>query len=183
MAEHGVRETATVGNRIGILALHGGLEAGTAEIARAAAERSGAGLYILDQPVGLAWHLPSIEYLPGHSSGLHRVLSAIDVAVSVHGYGRSNLRPAVLLGGGNRRLAGALGAYLRSRGLDVIDRLAEIPAGLRGLHAANPVNLPPGGGVQLELPVGVRHGANAESVVAAIAALAALFHPSGVAPA
>ena len=180
LAEHGVRETATVGNRVGILALHGGLEAGTSEIAQAAAERCGAGLYTVDQPAALAWHVPSIEYHPGHSTGLDRVLSSIDLAVSLHGYGRPHLRPAVLLGGGNRWLASALARYLRYRGVPVIDRLEEIPAGLRGLHAANPVNLPPGGGVQVELPVGARQGNSAEAVVAAIIALAALSGPTSV---
>jgi phage replication-related protein YjqB (UPF0714/DUF867 family) len=34
----------------------------------------------------------------------------------------------------------------------VVDELEAIPPELRGVHRANPVNLPPGGGVQLELP-------------------------------
>jgi phage replication-related protein YjqB (UPF0714/DUF867 family) len=41
-------------------------------------------------------------------------------------------------------------------GFAVIDHLDDIPVALRGLHPANPVNKPPRGGVQLELPPMVR---------------------------
>jgi phage replication-related protein YjqB (UPF0714/DUF867 family) len=34
----------------------------------------------------------------------------------------------------------------------VVDQLDDIPTDLRGVHRRNPVNLPRGGGVQLELP-------------------------------
>jgi hypothetical protein len=35
---------------------------------------------------------------------------------------------------------------------DIVTELERIPPDLRGMHAANPVNLPSGGGVQIELP-------------------------------
>ena len=35
---------------------------------------------------------------------------------------------------------------------EVVDDLEQIPTELRGVHRANPVNLPRRGGVQLELP-------------------------------
>jgi phage replication-related protein YjqB (UPF0714/DUF867 family) len=38
----------------------------------------------------------------------------------------------------------------------VVTDLDAIPTELRGLHPANPVNLPAGGGAQLELPPRVR---------------------------
>ena len=38
----------------------------------------------------------------------------------------------------------------------MLDDLDAIPSELRGLHRRNPVNLPRGGGVQLELPPRVR---------------------------
>jgi phage replication-related protein YjqB (UPF0714/DUF867 family) len=39
---------------------------------------------------------------------------------------------------------------------EVVDELEHIPPELRGQHMGNPVNLPPHGGVQLELPPRVR---------------------------
>ncbi|MEY2436819.1 MAG: hypothetical protein QOF97_1655, partial [Acidimicrobiaceae bacterium] len=53
-------------------------------------------------------------------------------------------------------LAGALRAAIEPQGYEVIDALEAIPAPLRGVHPANPVNLPPGGGVGLELPPRIR---------------------------
>jgi phage replication-related protein YjqB (UPF0714/DUF867 family) len=67
----------------------------------------------------------------------------------------------LLLGGRNRLLATQLGTALRSRLGDdftIVDELADIPEELRGQHPRNPVNLPPGRGVQLELPPRVRSG-------------------------
>ena len=52
-----------------------------------------------------------------------------------------------------------MAAYLRAAlppAYGVVDDLEEIPRGLRGLHDANPVNLPRDGGVQLELPPTIR---------------------------
>ena len=78
----------------------------------------------------------------------------MDVAVAVHGYGREGLWTTLLLGGGNRDLATHVGRHLRDAmpGYEVIDDLEQIPGDLRGVHRANPVNLPRDGGVQLELP-------------------------------
>ena len=38
----------------------------------------------------------------------------------------------------------------------VVDDVGAMPSTLRGLHPDNPVNRPPGGGVQVELPPSVR---------------------------
>jgi phage replication-related protein YjqB (UPF0714/DUF867 family) len=60
----------------------------------------------------------------------------------------------LLLGGRNRDLATHVGACLRDAmpGYEVVDDLDAIPRDLRGVHRANPVNLPRSAGVQLELP-------------------------------
>jgi phage replication-related protein YjqB (UPF0714/DUF867 family) len=39
---------------------------------------------------------------------------------------------------------------------EIVDDIEQVPNALRGLHPDNPVNLPRGGGVQLELPPRVR---------------------------
>ena len=80
------------------------------------------------------------------------------MAIALHGYGRVAQPRRLLLGGTNRRLAAVLGAALAARlaGFEVVSDLADIPAELRGLHPANPVNRPAAGGVQLELPPSAR---------------------------
>jgi len=84
----------------------------------------------------------------------------VDVVVALHGYGAEGYWTTLLLGGRNRTLATHIGSSLRStlapHGYDVIDDLESIPSRLRGVHRDNPVNLPRGGGVQLELPPRVR---------------------------
>ena len=53
----GVEEQSTLRSRFGFLAVHGGLEQGTAEIATAAAEAAGASIYAVVQPDDLKWHV------------------------------------------------------------------------------------------------------------------------------
>jgi phage replication-related protein YjqB (UPF0714/DUF867 family) len=158
LASPGVREDCTLRSRAGVLAIHGGLEEGTAEIARTAAEQAGASVYIVEQPDDLRWHVPSHRFDPRHSTHLAEFCAHVDVAISLHGYGREGYWTRLLLGGSNRELAGELGEALRVAlpGYEAITDLAAIPAELRGLHAGNPVNRPRGGGVQLELPPRVR---------------------------
>ena len=50
LATVGVQERLVAGSRVGVCALHGGLEHGTAEIAEAAATASGASFYAVVQP-------------------------------------------------------------------------------------------------------------------------------------
>ena len=70
----------------------------------------------------------------------------------------ADLAMALLLGGGNRDLAATLGSHLRPALPDyrVVTQMEQIPVRLRGVHPANPVNLPRDGGVQLELCPSVR---------------------------
>ncbi len=147
-----------LGSHIGFLALHGGLEPGTAELAQVAADRSGASLYSVVQPDDLKWHVPSNEVVPLDVPALATFLDHVDVVVSLHGYWRADHPTALLVGGANRVRAADLSARLRAAlpDYEVVDDLAVIPPDLRGLHPANPVNLTRGGGVQLELPHPVR---------------------------
>jgi len=159
LATPGVREVVELRSTFGFMAFHGGsLEERTDVIAAAAAEASSASYYGVLQPADLQWHLPSTQVSPAASSALAQFLDHVDVVVTVHGFGRHGYWTTLLLGGGNRALAEHVGAHLRTAlpGYEVLTDLDRIPRGLRGLHADNPVNLPRGGGVQLELPPRVR---------------------------
>jgi len=159
LAHPGVEEVQCLGSRVGFLAVHGGsLEEGTDEIAAEAARAAGASLYAVVLPPDLWWHIPSRMISPDHSPALAAFLDHVDVAISVHGFGRAGLFTSVLLGGGNRELAGELADGLRPAlpDYDIVVDLDLIPVELRGLHPDNPVNRPRHGGVQVELPPRVR---------------------------
>lgn len=158
LAHPGVDESSEIAGPVGFLALHGGLERGTAEIARAAAVRSGASWYAVVQPPDLRWHVPSHRFDPDQSHRLARVLDHCDVVVSIHGYGRDDLWTTLLLGGDDRSRARALGRHLRAvlPEYEVLDDLDAIPRELRGIDPRNPVNRARAGGVQVELPPRVR---------------------------
>jgi phage replication-related protein YjqB (UPF0714/DUF867 family) len=158
LASPGVEERAELAGRFGFLAFHGGLEGGTEVVAEQAARASGASFYVLIQPPTLRWHLPSHVVGKGASPALAGFLAHVDFAIAVHGYGRRDRPRDILIGGGNRELAAAVAAALRPRlpGSVLVDDLDAIPTEMRGLHPTNPVNLCPSGGVQLELPPGVR---------------------------
>jgi phage replication-related protein YjqB (UPF0714/DUF867 family) len=158
LAYPGVEEHVELRSRFGFLALHGGLEPGTAELADAAATPSGASIYTVVQPDDLRWHVPAHRMAPSDAPSLAEFLDHVDIVVSLHGYQRPDLPRAVLVGGAHRDLAAQLGARLRAvlPDYDVIDELTRIPADLRGVHPRNPVNLTRSGGIQLELPHRVR---------------------------
>jgi phage replication-related protein YjqB (UPF0714/DUF867 family) len=174
----GVEERSVLRARFGFLALHGGLEQGTAEIAAAAAESSGSSLYAVVQPDDLKWHVPSLHFDPEQSGELATFLDHVDVVMSIHGYG--GLRGSddrwitALVGGGNRALAASLAVRLREalplyRFVDDVERM---PTDLRGVHRANPVNRTRGGGVQIELPPRVRREPDVSTLVGALAEFA-----------
>lgn len=147
-------------SRFGFLAFHGGsLERMTDRIAAEAAERSGASLYAVVQPPDMRWHLPSVEVTPEASERLAAFLDHVEVAVAIHGFGREGLWSTLLVGGGHRPLADHIGRHLSPALEDheVCTDIDAMPAELRGVHTDNPVNrCRGGGGVQLELPPGVR---------------------------
>jgi len=179
LAHPGVVEDMRLGSRVGVMALHGGIEDETSELATEVAESTGASLYAVIQPDDLAWHVPSIEYHVQHSDQLDRYLSHIDRVVSLHGFGRPHLKRSILVGGANRPLAASVGAILRRHtDVRVVDQLDEIPAGLRGCHPANPVNQTTGGGVQLELSASVRWEPDRTDLVEALAAVVGQLAPA-----
>jgi len=161
LAHPGVEELCELRSSFGVMAFHGGnLERGTDAIAGEVAARAGASLYAVVQPPDLRWHVPSIAVQPAASPVLAAFVAHVDVAVAVHGYGRDGWWTRLLLGGRNRELAMHLGVAVRAavepHGYEVIDDIDEIPRELRGLDRRNPVNLPSGAGVQLELPPRIR---------------------------
>ena len=174
----GVEEQSTLRSRFGFLAVHGGLEQGTAEIATAAAEAAGASIYAVVQPEALKWHISSLQYDPAHSGELAAFLAHVDLAVSVHGYG--GLRGSddrwvtALVGGANRVLAVALARVLRDAlpAYRFVDDLGVMPPELRGVHPANPVNRPRLGGAQIELPPRIRREPDVPRLISALAGFA-----------
>ena len=160
IAHPGADEVCELRGRFGLMAFHGGnLERTTDVIAHEVAQRSGASLYAVIQHAPLREHVPSITIRPEHSERLQAFLDRVHTVIAVHGYGRETQFWNVLLGGRNRDLAAHLARSLRTAlpsEFGVVDDLSAIPRGLRGLHEANPVNLPPNAGVQLELPPTIR---------------------------
>jgi phage replication-related protein YjqB (UPF0714/DUF867 family) len=162
----GVVEEWKLRSQFGFLAIHGGsLERGTAEVATEAADCAGASFYAVRQPESLRWHIPSALIDPSSSPALSAFLDHVDVVVSVHGYGRRGYSNVVLIGGRNRELATRAAVALRAAvpSHRFVDDLGAIPPTLRGMHVDNPVNRPPGGGIQLELPPTLRNGHGAAS--------------------
>jgi phage replication-related protein YjqB (UPF0714/DUF867 family) len=159
LASPGVREECHLAGRVGFMAYHGGsLEHLTDVIARQAAERSGASYYAVLQPEDLVWHIPSHKVSPEESPALQRFVEHVDAVITIHGFGRQDMWTTLLLGGQNRELAEHVALRLRPRLPDytIETDLDAMPKELRGLHAANPVNLPRRQGVQIELPPRVR---------------------------
>jgi phage replication-related protein YjqB (UPF0714/DUF867 family) len=175
----GVEERFVAGSCVGVCALHGGLEQGTAEIAEAVGRAAGATFYAVVQPDNLRWHIPSHHYNVDASDTLATFLARVEIVISVHGFG--GLRGAddrwitSLLGGTNRELADETANALRNvlPQYHWITDLEVIPPHLRGMHPSNPVNIAPHGGVQIELPPRVRRaGADYNALVTTLAAVA-----------
>ncbi|WP_407666304.1 poly-gamma-glutamate hydrolase family protein [Mycobacterium pinniadriaticum] len=157
LTDPAVVEVSRLKSKFGFLAIHGGgLEQMTDVIAERAADAAGASLYLLRHPANYPHHLPSARYLAAESDRLAAFLDHVEVAVSVHGYGRIGRSTELLAGGGNRELARHLAANINLPGYRIVTDLGAIPSELRGLHPDNPVNRVRGGGAQLELPTRVR---------------------------
>jgi phage replication-related protein YjqB (UPF0714/DUF867 family)/gamma-glutamylcyclotransferase (GGCT)/AIG2-like uncharacterized protein YtfP len=153
----GVIEDSTLRSRFGFLAIHGGgLEQMTDVIAERAADAAGASVYVLRHPDHYPHHLPSALYRAQESERLAEFLDHVDVAVSLHGYGRLGRSTQLLAGGRNRALAEHLARHVVVPGYQIITDLDAMPRELRGLHPDNPVNRVRGGGTQLELTPRVR---------------------------
>jgi phage replication-related protein YjqB (UPF0714/DUF867 family) len=180
LAIPGMREESVLRSNIGFLALHGGSQdRGTDAIARRAAEQSNASYYAIFHPSELRVHLTSRLHDPAHSARLRAFLGHVDVAISVHGFGRDGFAlgidhggvlfiepygPAVrgrqtgplrgiILGGLNATLLHVARELFGHRfaGYHLADERVRL-----GFHPDNPVNLPASHGVQVELPPGLR---------------------------
>ncbi|MFL2987826.1 MAG: poly-gamma-glutamate hydrolase family protein [Candidatus Poriferisodalaceae bacterium] len=159
LSQPGVSEVLHLGSRFGFMAFHGGwLEEVTDDIASTAAERSGASYYGVLQGPNDQWHIPSRLVDPAESKNLGLFIDHVDVVVAIHGFGRPDLLRSVLLGGQNRDLAEFVACRLIAQlpHYEILHDISSIPVGLRGQHPRNPVNLPSGGGVQVELPPRIR---------------------------
>jgi len=162
LATDGVIEHCELRSKVGFMALHGGLEATTWEIAQEAAARSGASLYGVVQPPDLHWHVPSKAYELDASAALASFCDHVDIAISVHGYGgvvdHESRWLTVCVGGRGRTEGRVVADALRVHLPDytVLDDLDEIPPNYRGVHPDNPVNRVRRGGVQIELPPRIR---------------------------
>ncbi|MFC9158935.1 poly-gamma-glutamate hydrolase family protein [Streptomyces bauhiniae] len=145
--------TLHLGGPIGLLALHGGVEGGTAELAREVATRTGATLLTFTQPSGPRKHIPSTRMTP--CTPLTTFLTHAALTISLHGHNRRAHPRTIYTGGSNRPAARLVAAALSqwAPAFVPITTLSEIPHPLRGLHPDNPVNQTRDGGVQLELPV------------------------------
>jgi phage replication-related protein YjqB (UPF0714/DUF867 family) len=176
----GVQEECVLRSSVGFMALHGGSQdRGTHEIASQAAARAGASYYAIIQPSCLRFHLTSRGHDPDHSESFRAFLQHIEIAISVHGFGRDSFSlivdpargvviepygPAlrgsqtgplrgIIVGGKNPELLDYARGLLHERfaGYRVADERVQL-----GFHPENPVNLPPAHGVQIELPPGLR---------------------------
>jgi phage replication-related protein YjqB (UPF0714/DUF867 family) len=176
----GVREECILRSNVGFMALHAGSQdRGTEQIASRAAAQTGASYYAIVHPPGLRVHLTSRLHHPDHSANLRAFLAHVDVAISVHGFGRDGFAlwvdpdsglliepygPAIrgrqtgplrgiILGGLNAQLLAAARDLFQRRfaGYHVADERVRL-----GFHPDNPVNLPSAHGVQVELPPGLR---------------------------
>jgi phage replication-related protein YjqB (UPF0714/DUF867 family) len=157
LSDPGVLEESTLRSRFGFLAIHGGgLEQMTDVIAERAAQAADASVYLLRHPDHYPHHLSSARFRAEESARLAAFLDHVDVAVSLHGYGRIGRSTHLLAGGRNRTLATHLASHVVVPGYQVVTDLDAIPRELRGLHPNNPVNRVRGGGTQLELTPLVR---------------------------
>jgi phage replication-related protein YjqB (UPF0714/DUF867 family) len=178
--EPGVEERCVLRSAVGFLALHGGSQdRGTDLIAGRAADRVGASYYAIIQPPRLRIHISSRHLDPTQSSAMQSFLAHVDVAISVHGFGRDGfgfwlngdghllvepygppLKPGqrgplqgVIIGGRNEALLVEARAVFERRldGFRVADGRVRL-----GFHRDNPANLPRNHGVQIELPPALR---------------------------
>jgi phage replication-related protein YjqB (UPF0714/DUF867 family) len=176
----GIKEECILRSSVGFMALHGGSQdRGTEQMARRAALQAGASYYAIVQPDGLRVHLTSRLHDPEHSAHMRAFLEHVDIAISLHGFGREGFAlwldpgggliiepygPAIrgkqtgplrgiIVGGLNAPLLDAARELFRGRfaGYHVADRRVRL-----GFHPDNPVNLPSAHGVQVELPPGLR---------------------------
>jgi phage replication-related protein YjqB (UPF0714/DUF867 family) len=183
LATPGVVEGVVFRSRIGVLALHGGLEAATEVAAHRCADIAAASFYAVVQPPDLRFHVPSTKFDPRHSRKLSAFLEHALIAVSFHGFGRKGLEETGVVGGSNKRMRQMIAAAVADQtDLNAVAKDPDIPAGLEGVHPRNPVNMPLWGGVQIEMSSRARHPGPLESLVNAVAGVLVDEQPGVSAP-
>jgi phage replication-related protein YjqB (UPF0714/DUF867 family) len=160
-----VTEETVLAGRVGIMALHAGIESGTGMLAHRMAERTGASRYVVTQSDALRWHVPSAHYDPRESRSLASFLDHVTFAISLHGFGREHLPKTVLVGGGDTDLQQQFAPHLRRTTSVNVLAGDDVPPGLRGRHPHNPVNLVSGGGIQLEMSALCRENPLADQLI------------------
>ncbi|WP_330458685.1 poly-gamma-glutamate hydrolase family protein [Streptomyces sp. NBC_00820] len=150
--------TLTVRSDVGLLALHGSREGGTAELAHEVAARTGATCLVFTQPAGDPVHIPSHRMSVPHCESLREFLAHVSLTISLHGHLRRETPRSIFLGGTNREAAHTMAEALAplAPSFEAVTDMPAIPSGLRGLNPRNPVNLTRSGGVQIELPLTAR---------------------------
>ncbi|OLZ70285.1 hypothetical protein AV521_14100 [Streptomyces sp. IMTB 2501] len=157
--------TLVPGDGIGLLALHGSNEGGTAELAGLVARRCGATSLVFTQPGAREpVHIPSPRMAADHCALLREFLRRVSLTVSLHGHMRPEAPHTIFLGGANRPAARVLAEAFAAGApqFPTVTDLAAIPPALRGVHPQNPVNLTRLAGVQVELPLQARTSGGAD---------------------
>ena len=155
-----VQEYLRLEGPLGLIALHGGgIEPGTEEIARFVAYHSGASLYVYAgrrSGGNLSLHRPSHDGKAEKRTLFVEFLNHVKAAISIHGHGRGQDR--VYVGGLHQSMVQRFVGLVRPALFEYewIANPKIIPLGLRGQSPNNVVNLPPHGGMQLELPLKLR---------------------------
>ena len=88
---------------------------------------------------------------PRSPTRLAEFLDHVEVAISLHGYGRLAAAPSCSPAAATAHSPHHLADHIDVPGYHVVTDLDAIPRELRGLHPDNPVNRVRGGGAQLEL--------------------------------
>ncbi len=156
----GFVEYARFAGGVAVLAVHGGgIEPGTEELAEYAAAETGCSLYVFSgrlEKGNSRLRRMSRSLFREEDSLRSRVIGQANAVISIHGHGRdANEIYAV---GASEVLKGMFVELMAQRlpAFPVVTDPAKIPKGLAGLHPDNVVNLPAGGGLQLELPARLR---------------------------
>src|SRR6202007_1390147 len=147
LSEAGGVELSRLRSRFGFLAIHGGgLEEMTDVIAGRPADGANASGYLVRHPDRYPPLLSSARFGVGESARLAEFLDHVEIAISLHGYGRIGRGTPLLAGGSTRALAAHVADHLDLPGYQVVTDIDRIPLELRGLHPRNPVNLARDGG-------------------------------------
>src|SRR5258708_13235080 len=96
-------------------------------IAEHAADAAGASVYLIRHPDRYPHHVSSARFVRDESARLAEFLDHVDVAVSLHGYGRIGRATQLLAGGGNRAPAPHPADHLEPPRYPVRAHLPQLP--------------------------------------------------------